>query len=399
MRPRYALILAEAISAIGSQVSLIAVPLVAVLLLNASPFEMGVIKFCDTIPVVLFGIAAGITIDKANKRNIMAFINFLNGLAILLIPFFLGIKILTIEILALIIFVSSGLSSIERIGLFSLVPELVDDIAIPTTNSQLELVVSLSWIIGPSLAGILMGVWGLSNAVLFDAATFLASAYIICKIKYKHKNDQHKPALSLKERLSIVNGVFKERSSIRTVVLVAVWINFVGSIFYSLQAIFVVRDLGITPKYFSFALAAGGIGSAVGSIFAPKIHKKLGIMSLLKLSVLLFSISILGISGLFGSLPFEEWSFGGLSALDGIGAALINVAFITHIQEQSPDDVLGQLMGSLETLMGGAMPVGALLGGVVASYLGVRETLFVVSLGFIVLIFPLYFQKNAVFDH
>ncbi len=173
----------QTVSLFGSQISLLAIPLTAVLILNATPLQMGILTAAEAVPYLLFGLVAGVWVDRLRRRAILIVADVGRFIVLSLIPLDYLLGILRIELLYLLAFLVGTLSIFFDVAYRSYLPSLIEREQLIEGNSKLELSRSVGEIVGPGLAGVLVQVFAAPIAIMVDSLSFLASALSLLWIR------------------------------------------------------------------------------------------------------------------------------------------------------------------------------------------------------------------------
>ncbi|MCW8307600.1 MFS transporter [Acidiphilium sp. PA] len=384
MNRRFLIVLtAEAISSLGSQVTMVALPLTAVLILHADPLDMGLLSGISALPAVIFGLFAGVLIDRWPKRRVLIIANAISAVVMLLVPLGHALVFLSIPLLMLVRFIASTISVGEGIGLNSTIPALVPPDALADANGRFGAVMSVTALIGPAIAGLLIAAFSAPGAITADAASFAVAVGLIALLPHiPVPTVDHAAEGSVRDRLRAGFAFMRADPVMRPLMFVAIALNFFGSIFGALEALFIVGHLGVKPAWFGGALAASGIGAIAGALISAPVARRFDVMATLTGAIVLFVISLGGISALHGAPMLVAIGFGACNLIGGFGGAIVNVAISTHIQTATPEAMLARVMGVLISTFSATTPLGALLGGLIAAGLGLRITLIGATLGF-----------------
>ncbi len=398
-RPFPLILAAETISATGSQVTIVALPLTAVLLLHATPLQMGLLSSAGFLPGALFGLFAGVIIDRLPKRRVLILANLLSALILTLIPVGEAGRFLSVAMLLGVSFIAALLANAEGIALLSFLPSVVAETELAKTNGRFSAAVSVAKVVGPAAAGGLIAALSAPGAIAVDAASFLVAALLILAMPAARPTPQ--PSLEgprtsmLAELREGLHFIFGSRM-LRMVVVTAASLNFCGAAFNSLQALFIVRHLVVKPSWFGLALAAAGVGAVLGALLAERIFRRLDLPNLLAAALATFVIADGNISLLHGSPLAAAFRFGASSLIGGFAATVVGVALMTYIQKTSPSHMLARINGVLMTTFGAATPLGALAGGAFGSLIGVRQTMIAATLGYVMILLLIYIASKRV---
>ncbi len=383
-RAFHTLIAAEAISAIGSQVTLVALPLTAVLLLHATPFDMGLLSAASALPRVLFSLFAGVAIDQLPKRRVLLVANAVSALVLAVVPLAHAAQMLSVGLLMGVSFAASGIGSAERIALMSFIPSVVPKDQLAGANGRFSAVLSSALLIGPAFASLLIAAFSAPGAITIDAFSFAVAVPLMAWLPPgpMPTKASHLAEGSVWVRLQAGFGwIGRDRDMRSLVVMLSALFLFMG-MFAALEPLFLVGQLGVSASWFSLALVFGGAGSIIGSMLAGWFSRRLSLAALLCVSLVLFMISFGGVSALNGEALFVAVEFAACNAISGFGGGLINVAVMTSMQKTVPSAMLARVTGTLFSVLPVATLAGAVAGGVLGDVLGLRQALIAATLGF-----------------
>jgi MFS family permease len=268
----------ESISFLGNQVTDLALPLTAVLLLGATADQMGILTATWYLPYLVFGLPAGVWIDRMRRQPILVGLDLFSAAVVLIVPLAAWSGFLRIELLYVVSFVLGSTVVIFMVAYQSFVPTLVGRADIAAANSALETTTSMTTIAGPGLGGLLVQVLTAPFALLIDALTFLVSAALIGSIQVDEP-----PPIPATERRSMLQQIGEGiRYVVSTPVLFALVRggaihNFFSRMIDALFVLYATRNLGLDPATIGLILAAAGPGSFVGSLVATRIHVRIGL--------------------------------------------------------------------------------------------------------------------------
>ena len=374
----------QMISMIGSQVSLLAIPLTAVLFLKASAAQMGFLTAAGALPGLLAGLFAGAWVDKLRRRPILIAADFGRAAILALIPVAALLGLLRIEQLYLSAFLVGTLGLFFDVAQHSYLPSLIEKNKLIDGNSKLEMSRSIAEIVGPGAAGGLIELLTAPVAIAVDAVSFLASGFFIWLIK------AYEPALSSS---SIKENIWHEiRDGLRFVLsqpILRAMLGCLGIVHFfnsSLEAVFILfltRDLGIGPGLLGLAFAVGGAGFLAGTLLPGLIVRKLGFGSGIMAGLLVFSSSDLLVPLLaqtldrnliFVVLVVAQFFF-------GLGLVMFNIGQVSLRQALTSDRYQGRMNATFSFIAGATVPLGGLLGGLLGESIGLRAALLLSAFG------------------
>ena len=381
---------AQTISQFGSQVTFLALPLAAILVLDASTFEVALLSALEWTPWLLFSLPIGAWIDRVRRRPVLIAADVGRALVLVSIPLAYAFDALTIWQLYVVGFLVGVLTVFFDVAYQSYLPSLVRREELPEGNSKLEISRSGAQLAGPAIAGALLEIVTAPVAILVDAVSFVLSGAWLTRIEAEETVEL------LDEQRSIVGDI---RDGLRFVVqdpylrpsmiYVAVF-NFFAQILGAIFLVYAVRDLELSAGTIGLVFGLGNIGFLAGAVLAPRISGRLGIGPTLIGSAALggFTLFLVPLAPQSNPVPFLLAQ----GIVLGFLIVLYNVAGISFFQAITPDRMLGRMNASRRFVVWGVIPLGSLAGGVLASTIGLRETLFVAASGASVAFLPLLFS-------
>jgi MFS family permease len=364
----------QTVSELGSVVTRTAVPLVALLVLGAGPTEMALIVVAGSMAVLLVGFFAGAWVDRLPRRPLLIASDALRALLLLSIPVAYAVGALRMEQLYLVTFLEGCLGVLFDAAYPAYVPSLIGIDRVVDGNSKLATSSSLAEIGGPGLAGALVQFVSAPFAILVDAVSFAVSAVSLLLIRTPEPpRPPRTTTTAIRHEIVEGLGVVRHHPVLLPIALSSVVAHVAGSFFGVLYTIYLIDTLHLPPFVLGVVVSAGGVGSLVGSLFAARVIRVLGIGPALiwaavggsALGILvplaggpiLLATTMVLIPQLFGDA---------LQTVEG-------VAELSIIQGLSPDRVLGRVNATLEVFSHGiAYPIGALTAAAVAGVIGVR---------------------------
>jgi predicted MFS family arabinose efflux permease len=326
-------------------------------------------------------------IDRVAKRRVLVFVNAAAALILPVVPLAQQAHLLSLGVLIVVSFLAAGLVAADDIALMSALPRLVEPTALGRANGVLSAVMSVAAVAGPALLAALLtrlsGPWVVGAAAL----TFAIAAVLLMflpELPAVATVAPRRPATAwtrLTEGLQIVSA----DRALATLVWVAVSARGFTAVCAGLEAVFIVGHLGVSPRLFALAFTLGGLGAFLGSVASGAMMSRVSTPLLLAGGLCLTFLARGAMSMLHGSHDMVAIGFGITLVMVSISASVINVAFMTAVQSRTPPASMGQVIGTVMSMTGIAMPIGALIGAGSGAVLGVRPTLMLASLGFLML--------------
>jgi MFS family permease len=365
-------------SLFGDQISLLAIPLTAVLVLHAGPAQMGYLTAAGVLPSLLFSLAAGARIDRSrHRRQIMLACDVLRAMLLLTIPGAYLVGWLGLAQLYLVTFAVGTLDVFFFVSYTTLFVAIVPPERYVEGNSLLNGARAMSFVGGQSLAGLLVAVFTAPGALFLDALSFLGSAFALGRIR------PTEPAPAAAEGDALRAGVRFIRHSkvVRAALGATATVNFFTFIFSAIFVLYATRELQVRPAELGLVLGMGAVGGLIGAAITTRIGRRLGIGPAFILGCVLFPASLLLIPLAAGgrieilALLFLA-EFG-----SGMGVMILDIAVGSIFAAVIPDRLRARVSGAYRTINYGVRPLGALTGGLLGQAIGLRTTLWIATVG------------------
>jgi MFS family permease len=381
---------AQSTSAIGSQFTAVALPLLAALSLGASPMAFGVLAAAAGLPHLLFGLLAGAWVDRLRRRPVMIAADVARAVLLATIPLAAALGALRIELLVAIAFLVETFTVFFDIAYLTYIPSLVSREDLVEANSRLEATASGAQVLGPALGGALVRVLGAPLALLVDTLSYVISATLIWRIRAPEAPSERTGAgMSLRAEIGQGLRAVWQSPVLRALALSSTIMNVAGFLFLSIYVLYMTRDLGLGAEAVGLVFAAGGLGALLGSISAGPARGRWGVGRVLLGSQVLF--------GLFGMLVPLAVLFPAAALplvvaaefLQWVMVLVFSVNSVSLRQAITPDRLLGRVNGTMRFIVWGSRPIGSLLGGYLGSQFSLPATLVVGAFGMLIAFVPL----------
>lgn len=371
---------AHVVSLVGDQVSLIAIPLLAVLTIGAGPAEMGYLTAAALVPNLFFSLPAGAWVDRqARKRKVMIGADLGRAALIVMVPVLAVAGVLELWHLCALSFVIGTLTVFYEVAdgsLFASVVRRPDYIA---ANSLTIGARAMSFVAGPSLGGVLVQVLTAPFALVADALSYLGSALLLTRIA----PPENAGSGSQGGGLGIGSGLaFVFRSAVlRQLLLGVTVINLFNYIFHALLILYVTTELGISPGMLGPLLGIASIGGLAGAAVTGALTRRFGIGPVVVLGYLAFPLPLVLIPLAGGTQPMVIGMLLAAEFLAALGVMILDISVGSLQTAATPLSRLSLVKGAQRTVNYGVRPIGALLGGVLGELIGVHATLWIGAVG------------------
>lgn len=387
---------AGTISVFGSQISALAIPLIAVLTLKVTPFEVALLGTVEMLPFILFTLPAGAWVDRLRRRPIMIAGDLGRAIALATIPLAFAFDALTIWQLYVVGFATGVLAVFFDVSNQSYLPSIVERDQLVEGNSKLQVSQSAAQIAGPGIAGWLIGAVTAPFAILIDAVSFVVSAIFVFLIRRPeppvvHPADdagQKRPSIWTDIRAGL--GFVLHNPSLRAIAGGTATSNLFGSLGMATLIVYIADPvyLGLSPATIGVVFALGNLGALVGALTANRLAARIGVGRTIIGTLFVGSFNLLLVAAAPAAMPIPFLVAGGL--LGGFSQMAYNINQVSYRQAICPPRMQGRMNATIRFLVWGTMPIGGILGGVLATVVGVHEAIWIGAiLGLTSVLFPL----------
>jgi MFS family permease len=371
----------QTISVFGDQITMLALPLAAVLLLDASAAQMGLLTAAGWAPHLLFALAAGLWIDRRrSRRRVMVATDVGRALVLATVPLAYWLDALTIEHLVVAAFAVGALTVFFDIAWSTLFVRVVPREDVVEANSKLSTTRAASFVGGPAIAGFIVQVLSAPVAILADALSFLGSALLIGRIRVDEP-ELEPTAEPIRARLASGFRFVFGHQLMRATLGCTATINFFNLAFFAIVVLFLARELDLSPATIGIALAVGAAGGLVGALAAPAIGRRLGIGPAIVVGAVLFPAPLLLFPLASGPEPVVIAMVVVGEFLSSVGVMVFDVHANSLGVLITPERMRPRQVATFRFINYGVRPLGALAGGFLAASIGLRPALFVAALG------------------
>ncbi|MGC9670825.1 MFS transporter [Planosporangium sp. 12N6] len=382
------LFIADTISQFGTQVTMLALPLVAVLALHADPFEVGVLAACESAAFLLIGLPAGAWVDRMRRRNVLVVGDV--GRAVLLgsVPVAWWFGVLTMPQMYAVALLTGMFTVFFDVAYQSYLPHLVGRENLVEGNAKLEAVRGVNYIAGPTAAGLLIGWLTAPVAVVVDALSFAGSALFVGLIRKREPKPERRPDAHLGREIGEGLRFVLGNRLLRSIAMCTGSSNLFSNIGGAMLVVLLARELRLPPGTIGLFFSFGAVGGLLGALAATRVAARIGQGPAIWIPV--------AVSGPFLLLyPVIQrgwllWAAAAGSLVYAFSVVVYNITQVSFRQGLTPERLLGRMNATMRFLVWGTMPIGAFIGGVLGRYLGVREALWIAAVGGMFTFLPVF---------
>ncbi|MDL5157363.1 MFS transporter [Actinomycetospora termitidis] len=360
------LVSSATVSEVGSQVSVLVLPVIAATVLTATPWQMGVLAAAGTAAFLVIGLPAGALVDRWRPRRVMVVCDLVRALLLVTVPLaFLGGGLSFAQLVA-VAFAVGVATVFGDVAAQSILPALVARDDLVRANSVLMTGTTAAEVAGPGLGGLLLRVVSAPAALLADVVSFLASALLLLRVPAPARPERTEDRALGAEIVAGLRYVLG-RPILRRITLCTATVNLAGGLRDAVLVLFALRDLALSPSLLGLVLSVGAAGGVVGAVAAGPLAGLVGQARIVPVGALAL-LPFTALTAVAGAAPAVLL----VISAAGIGAATVvyNVAQLSMRQRACPPELLGRMNASIRTVVWGSPPLGALAGGALAGVVG-----------------------------
>jgi MFS family permease len=381
------LLAAQTVSQLGNHVSSLALPLLAILVVRASPFQVAMVGAVQLLPFLILGLPAGVWADRLPRRTILIVCDLGSALLVLSIPAAKWAGMLTLAHLYGVGFLKGVCAVFADVARQAYLPTLVERGRLLEGNARMEIGRSGAQVTGPGLAGGLVHALSAPTAVLADAVSFVGSALFLYRIRGEDAPARRVAPPPLRSEIREgLRYVFGQRL-LRPILLTTAGANFLLGVSGAVSLLFLVRELHLSAGILGVVLAAGNGGFVLGATLATRIPRRLGVGRTICLAAGAGSVPLfLLASAPSGGLRIPLLVAGGL--VGSFGSIVYGINQVSLRQAITPERLHGRMNATMKFLVVGATPIGAVIGGALGGMIGLRATMAVAAVGAALAVLP-----------
>lgn len=362
----------------GAQISTLALPLIAALSLGATPFQMGLLVAAGETPFLLCSLPCGVLVDRVRRRPLLIGADIFRALLLGLIPVAALLGVLRLELVYLVAFLTGVGNVIFDVAHYAYIPALVPRQDLVSANGKIQVSYTAAESAGPGIAGALIQLVTAPLAMLATAGTFLLSALLLNSTHVTEPVPQQSAQnmrQAIRDGLRVVLG----HPLLRPIVLTSAAIGIFQYAVRGVYIVFATRNLGLDALQIGLVLAVGGLAAAPGGLLADRVAVRLGTGPAIWGGWLVegAALLLLPFATAANAIPVLTVA----QAIGGLAGTVANVNQWSLRQRVTPDHLQGRVTATHRFIVYGAYPVGALLGGVLVTQIGMHTSLLLGALG------------------
>jgi predicted MFS family arabinose efflux permease len=364
------------VSRLGSEISELAIPLLVIITLDGTETEVGLVRTAQFLPFLLLTLHAGVLVDRLRRRPLMVTADLARFVLIGAIPALIWLGVDRMEPLYLLVFVAGAFTVIHQLADTAYLPSLIGPDQLMPANSRLVAAQSAADLSGQGIGGLLVAALSAPIAVLVDALSYLFSGLAVAGIRHREPAPGgHTPADRPPMRTEIADGIrylFRGRY-LRPLVGEAATYNAAYQVFIIGLLVWLVRDLRLSPALIGLVLSLAAVGAFAGAAAGAKLSTRYGFGATMLVTMAVGNGAPLALFAAAGGGPGTVVLLGGIFALMGFGTALANVHNVTLRQSAVPVRLQGRVNAAYRLVSWGVIPIGAVLGGLLAREMGAHH--------------------------
>ena len=381
---------ADALSQAGTQVTAIALPLLLIKVLDAGPFEVGLLTTFEFLAFLLIGLPAGVWVDRMRRRNVLMVADLVRGVLYGSLPLAWALDALTLAQVYAVALVAGVCTVFFDVAYQSYLPHLVGRDNLVEGNAKLQGTQSVAQVAGPTVGGLLVQALTAPYAILVDAASYLWSAVWVGSIRSREPRPERAPdrhlGREMKEGLAFVLGNRLLRAITACTGTANLFNNVGMTVFVVLLAS--ASGLNLSAGTIGLLFSASAVGGLLGAMVARRFAGWVGQGPALWISV------AVGVPAML-PMPFVQrgwllWLVAAGLVVFGATIVVYNITQVSFRQLLCPERLLGRMNATIRFAVWGTIPIGSLLGGILGATIGLRPTLWVAVLGSLLAVLPVF---------
>jgi MFS family permease len=371
----------QSISLLGSRITMLALPLTAILSLHASPIEFGLLGAAGSAGGLLAGLPAGLWADRARRRPIMIAASLGQALILITVPLAAALGILSLPQLVLVALLTSSLAVLFRVAYRAFLPSVVEQDQLVAANSALAASSSVAQLAGPGFGGLLVQILSAPVAIAADAISFILASIGLLVMQIEETVTDRVAGASI--RTEIISGLRALTGSplLRSLAGASAIFEFFDSVLFAVYLLYLSRDLHLSAATIGLVFGLAGAGGLLGALAVAPLTGRIGPGRAMIAGILLAASGELAISGAAGPTGLIVLVLLLAEGAVELGAALYTINAGSLQQAITPEFLRGRVGAGADLLTSSVAPLGYLLGGLLGELIGLRGTVLAAGLG------------------
>lgn len=382
-KPFITFLVAETVSATGTMVTIVALPLIAIEQLQASAFNVGLLEALQWLPAAILGLLLGALVDRSQQRcrAILVTANFGRMTSLGAIPLAAHFELLTLPVLMALAFTTGVFTAMFQSAYTPYLRQLVPSTDYASANGSMQAGRSAARVVGPAIGGLLAALVGASNTLLITAGCFLICAVALLTIISQVAPPPPPPRQRLTTEIGEGLDILRSSRVLAWITAGATTANLLLSASGALDILYLSRELDVPSDTIGFILTAGGVGGLTAALISGRLIRRYGLGKVATFAFLLTAPGSLLLPATQSSSAVALFTVGVFTVSFGI--ALGGVALMTLRLNFTPPQLQGRVSSVAQVLSAATIPIGAVLGGTLAEFLGTRIALIVLAIAYI----------------
>ena len=367
----------QSVSLLGTQFSLLALPLTAVVVLHARPAEMGILVAAEFLPGLLFGLVAGVWLDRTRRKPVLVAASWLSAVVLATVPLAALLHVLRMEQLYAVAFLTGVANTFFSVAQNAIVPALAGREHLVEANSKIQASRTIAQLAGPGLAGVVVQAVTAPMAIAIDAFSFLVGALTAAWIRLPETVPERKPGRELLAEAREGTVIIWNQLLVRSITLTIIAANLGGNISGVVWVLLFVGHLGLTPAQLGLSFAAGSLSALIGAQMARPLVTGFGVGPVMVAGACLFAFGqLIVILAALGPRTMLFPVLVAASLVSGFGLMAYNINQQAIRQAVIPSRLLGRAMAAVLLAVAIGNLLAAAIGGTVGQRLGLYPALF-----------------------
>ncbi len=373
--------LGDVVSQLGTQVTLLALPLTAITALGATAFQVSLLLAASHVPALLFSLPAGVWVDRTSTRRVLLIADVGRAVTLALVPLTASFGLLRLEVLYAVALINGTFTAFAEVAYPAFIASSLDSEHHPDANRLAAMSQTIGQVGGKPLGGLLVELLTAPIAIAADSLTFLLSALAFLLVKLPERERAPRGRTNLRAELAEGLRAVIGNPVLRWLALFCTCTNIFSFAAYACRLLFFTREVGLDAVGIGLIGAAGGLGGVTGAACAAALGRRLGMWGTFVLGGALIVLGQAPVPYAQGSALGALGLLSGSTAVWGFGFLLASCAGATLQMSATPWELQGRVSAIMRCIVWGIIPAGSLIGGWLGTVVGLRDTLLIGVVG------------------